>query len=58
MLYHYDVEPQRHGVTETLILVPPAYEGGGEGVVGDFVRFSNPLFHLPLHKGEKLSVSH
>ena len=33
--------------------VPPPYEGGVKGVVEYIVKLSNPLFHLPLHKGEK-----
>jgi hypothetical protein len=32
--------------------MPPPYEGGGTGVVG-MIRASNPLYDLPLHKGEK-----
>jgi hypothetical protein len=37
----------------TVKLVPPPYEGGGPGG-GWFIRKnSNPLLHLPLHKGEK-----
>jgi hypothetical protein len=34
-------------------MVPPPYEGGGLGEVGTIRRTPNPLFHLPLHKGEK-----
>ncbi len=31
----------------------PPYEGGDKGEVGKHFEDSNPLFDLPLHKGEK-----
>ena len=33
--------------------IPPPYEGGGAGGGWIDIERPNPLFNLPLHKGEK-----
>jgi hypothetical protein len=37
-------------------MFPLLMKEGVKGVVGSEIKKSNPLFNLPLHKGEKLTL--